>query len=107
MREKNKKLLRSKKARSSRQNGKQPVQGERATVGPLKLSNKRKLLFECIYRSDAGSDDNNEDLINMIKTASELNCSHIITVGDFNLTDINCKNGQLNLTTLKIKIFNL
>ena len=58
----------------------------------LKLTNKRKLLFGCIYRSDAGSDDNNEELINMIKTTSQLNYSHIITVGDFNLPDINWKN---------------
>ena len=57
----------------------------------LKLTNKRKLLFGCIYRSDAGSDENNEELINMIKTTSQLNYSHIITVGDFNLPDINWK----------------
>ena len=58
----------------------------------LKLANKRKLLFECIYKSDAGSDDNIEELINMIKTTSQLNYSLIITVGDFNLPDINWKN---------------
>ena len=58
----------------------------------LKLTNKRKLLFGCIYRSDAGSDEKNEELINMIKTTSPLNYSHIITVGDFNLPDINWKN---------------
>ena len=35
----------------------------------LKLINKRNLLFGCIYISDSGSDENNEDLfINMIKT---------------------------------------
>ena len=43
----------------------------------LKLINKRKLLFGCIC-SDAGSDDNNEELINIIKTTSQLNYSHII-----------------------------
>ena len=58
----------------------------------LKLTNKRKLIFGCIYRSDAGSDENNEELIHMIKTTSQLNYSHIITVGDFNLPDINWKN---------------
>ena len=58
----------------------------------LKLTNKRNLLFGCIYRSDAGSDDNNEELINMIKITSQLNYSHIITVGYFNLPDINWKN---------------
>ena len=58
----------------------------------LKLTNKRKLLFGCICRSDAGSDDNKEELINMIKTTSQLNYSHIITVGDFNLPDMNWKN---------------
>ena len=52
------------------------------------IINKRKLLFGCIYRSDAGSDENNEELIHMIKTTSQLNYSHIITVGDFNLPGI-------------------
>ena len=58
----------------------------------LKLTNKRKLIFGCIYRSDAGSGENNKELINMIKARAQLNYSHIITVGDFNLPDINWKN---------------
>ena len=54
----------------------------------LKLTTKRKLIFG---RSDTGSDNNNEELINMIKTTSQLNYSHILTVGNFNLPGINLK----------------
>ena len=69
----------------------------------LKLINKRNLLFGCIYRSDSGSDENNEELINMIKTTLQLNYSHIITVGDFNLPDINWTTKSNNPNNLNFK----
>ena len=68
----------------------------------LKLTNKRQLLFGCIYRSDVGSDENNEELINMIKTTPQLNYSHIITVGDFNLNDINWTTKSKNPNNLNL-----
>ena len=57
----------------------------------IKLKNKTKLLFGCIYRSDGGSEENNAELLNMIRSTSGLKYSHIVITGDFNLPDINWK----------------
>ena len=57
----------------------------------IKLKNKTKLLFGCIYRSDGGSEENNAELLNMIRSTSGLKYSHIVLTGDFNLPDINWK----------------
>ena len=69
----------------------------------IKLKNKTKLLFGCIYRSDGGSEENNAELLNMIRSTSGLKYSHVVITGDFNLPDINWK----HWTTKSVKPSNL
>ena len=51
-------------------------------------SDKDTLLFSSIYRSPNSSTENNKDLCKLLKEMCASNYSHYITVGDFNLPDI-------------------
>ena len=44
-----------------------------------------------------GSEENNAELINMIRSTSGLKYSHIVITGDFNLPDINWKHWTTKL----------
>ena len=57
----------------------------------VKLKNKTKLLFGCLYRSDGGTEENKTELLNMIGSVSKLKYTHIVltATGDCNLPDIN------------------
>ena len=54
----------------------------------VNLSDKDNLLFSSIYRSPNSSTENNKDLCKLLKEMCASNYSHYITVGDFNLPDI-------------------
>jgi hypothetical protein len=47
-----------------------------------------KILIGCIYRSNSGTRDNNDNLLRSISTAAEQNYRHTIIVGDFNYPKI-------------------
>ena len=56
------------------------------------LKNKEKILISAIYRSESGSDLNNEELNSFIKEMEAKKCKHKIFVGDFNYKEINWSN---------------
>ena len=67
---------------------------EEACLIEVRLRNGDTLMFGCIYRSPTqtdNSDDNNENLNNLLKELSEKSYSHICLVGDFNYPSINWK----------------
>ncbi|XP_069103752.1 uncharacterized protein [Argopecten irradians] len=53
------------------------------------LNVHEKLLIGLIYRSDSGSEENNNSLRNLINEATSKNYSKMIIMGDFNYPDIN------------------
>ena len=53
-----------------------------------KLNNKDKLLIGLIYRSDSGSNENNDNLIKLTNEACEKGFSHILLMGDYNYPNI-------------------
>ena len=54
----------------------------------VNLSDKNTLPFSSIYRSPNSSTEDNKDLCKLLKEMCASNYSHYITVGDFNLPDI-------------------
>ena len=58
----------------------------------IKLNNTDKLLVGCIYRSESGSDDNNNKLRLLIREAVSKKYSHVLLMGDFNYPDIDWTN---------------
>ncbi len=50
----------------------------------VNLVNKDKLLVRVVYRSDSGSDENNLQLLTMMKEVSHMKYSHKLITGDFN-----------------------
>jgi hypothetical protein len=55
----------------------------------LNLKNSDKLLIGCIYRSpDKSTDLNNQALLDLVTKASNLDKSHLVVVGDFNMRSI-------------------
>ena len=68
---------------------------EEACIVEIRLRGGDKVRFGCIYRSPTSSDksdENNENLINLLRCISKKNYSHVCLVGDFNFKDINWKN---------------
>ena len=53
---------------------------------PLKA--KDRLLLGCIYRSDSGSEENNDQLLSLMKETVKMNHSHVLILGDFNYKEI-------------------
>ena len=65
-----------------------------------------KTFLGCIYRSKGGSEENDAELLNMIRSTSGLKYSYIAITGDFNLPDINWKHWMIksiNPTNLNLK----
>ena len=68
------------------------IKYEEACLLEIKLHNNDKLLFGCIYRSPTPSntsDENNNNLNNLLKYLTQRTYSHICIVGDFNYKSIN------------------
>ena len=58
----------------------------------IKLSGTHRLLCACMYRRGESSDENNTNLINNLQQISNQNYSHLLIMGDFNLTEIDWEN---------------
>ena len=58
----------------------------------IKLSDTHRLLCACMYRRGESSDENNTNLINNLRQISNQNYSHLLIMGDFNLTEIDWEN---------------
>ena len=54
----------------------------------IKLNNNDNLLVGCIYRSPSNTKDQDNDFIQMMREMTQLQYSHILTMGDFNLPKI-------------------
>ena len=54
----------------------------------IKLSGSDKLLIGCIYRSDSGTQVNNNKLLDVLRHVQALNYSHYLIMGDFNYNHI-------------------
>ena len=54
----------------------------------VKVSDYKTLLIGVVYRSPNSPDQNNENLLSMLKIASKANCSQLLVCGDFNLPHI-------------------
>ena len=68
----------------------------------VNLSDKDTLLFSSIYRSPNSSTENNKDLCKLLKEMCASNYSRYITVGDFNLPDIDWEYCTTNTETSDI-----
>ena len=55
----------------------------------INLTGSDKLLIGCIYRSPNSNIENNKELLNLFLKAKDLNPSHTLIMGDFNLGEIN------------------
>ena len=65
---------------------------EEASIVEIRLRGGDMLLFGCLYRSPTvtiSSDENNDNLNNLIQYITKKNYSHICLVGDINFKDIN------------------
>jgi len=58
----------------------------------IPLHRDDKLLVGCIYRSDSGSNENNNKLHDLISEATNKKFSHLLITGDFNYRHINWGN---------------
>ena len=61
---------------------------EEQTWIELKLRGNDKLLIGCIYRSDSGSQQNNNLLSSLFRQINQVNPSHLFLYGDFNFKGI-------------------
>ena len=55
----------------------------------MNLTGSDKLLIGCIYRSPKSNIENNKELLNLFLKVKDLNPSHTLIMGDFNLGEIN------------------
>ena len=51
----------------------------------VKLENNRQLLAGVVYRSPNSSDDNNQNLLLLMRKAVGLNCDYLMVCGDYNI----------------------
>ena len=68
---------------------------EEACIVEIRLRGGDMMCFGCIYRSPTThdkSDENNENLNNLLRCISKKKYSHVCLVGDFNFRDINWEN---------------
>ena len=56
------------------------------------INKSEKILIGCIYRSESGSPENNDELTKLIKEIGVMKYPHKIIMGDFNYKHINWKN---------------
>ena len=54
----------------------------------VKVGNNADLLVAAIYRSDSGTKENNENLLNLIREINMMKHSHKLIIGDFNYKQI-------------------
>ena len=70
----------------------------------IKLNNTDRLLVGIFYRSDSGTVENNEILIITLNKITEMQYSHVLIMGDFNLPRINWELPHFgNYGTLELK----
>ena len=62
---------------------------EEAIIVEINLNKTDRLLCASIYRREKSSDENNKILLEILSKLSEMKCSHMAIMGDFNLRDIN------------------
>ena len=62
----------------------------------INLTGSDKLLIGCVYRSPNSSADNNTELLNLFLRMRDLNPSHVLIMGDFNLGEINWSSNLSN-----------
>ena len=62
----------------------------------INLTVSDKLLIGCVYRSPNSSADNNTELLNLFLRMRDLNPSHVLIMGDFNLGEINWSSNITN-----------
>ena len=55
----------------------------------IKISNNQDLLVACIYRSESGTKENNDNLLKLLSEIEEMKASHKLVTGDFNYKHIN------------------
>ena len=54
----------------------------------IKLTGSDNLMIGCVYRSPSSNSDNNQKLLEMFLNVKDLNPSHLLIMGDFNLKEI-------------------
>ena len=54
----------------------------------VKLSASKSLLVGTVYRSPSSPEQNNENLLTILRIASRANCSQLLVCGDYNLPHI-------------------
>ena len=62
---------------------------EESIILEINLNKTDRLVCASIYRREKSSDVNNMKLLKILEKLSELKCSHLAIMGDFNLRDIN------------------
>ena len=62
---------------------------EEAIIVEINLNKNDKLVCASIYRREKSSEENNQRLLEIFKKLSDLKCSHLAIMGDFNLRHIN------------------
>ena len=62
----------------------------------VQLTGNDKLLIGCVYRSDSGTNDNNDKLLDLINKMTNTKHSHILIMGDFNYKGINWETWSTN-----------
>ena len=60
------------------------------------IGKKEKTLICAVYRSESGSEENNNLLNELMKEMEQKKCNHKLIVGDFNYKDINWQNLSTN-----------
>ena len=61
---------------------------EESVWGEIALHGSDRLLIGVVYRSNSGSEENNDKLLSMFRSISSLSYSHVLLMGDFNLPGI-------------------
>ena len=57
----------------------------------IDLAGSDKLLLGCVYRRPNSTIDNNQKLLNLFARVNEINLSHSLIMGDFNIKEIDWK----------------
>ena len=63
----------------------------------VQLTGKDKLLIGCIYRSDSGTQENNDQLLDLLNEMTKTKHSHRLIMGDFNYRGINWETWTTNI----------
>ena len=63
----------------------------------IRVGKNDKLLLGGIYRSSSGTDENNDNLLHLLKFVMTLNCKYVMVLGDFNYPEISWDNWSTNV----------